>query len=146
MIGPRARTPGNLVPVLVAILCLICLTQSVTAQAQSEIRNLVVEETRRSDPQTPLQWLAAVDDLINVGEFELAREYLQNTLEAKPSPKALMEVHSELGTPFLMRLLRTSELAPWGAEVSEMVTLAVESVTTAPVRRAAVDPGRGRGG
>ena len=107
------------------------VTSGVVAQ-NSSISSTIVEDTTAANPKDPTAILRAVDNLLNVGEFDLANEFLQKFLASNPSQKQLSRVHSELGSAFFARLVRLPEVTELGSQVTELVMGATEAENRDP--------------
>ena len=102
-----------------------------TAQ-QTSISSTIVEDAASIDQKDPVAILRAVDDLMNVREFDLANEFLQKFIDAKPKPKQLARAHQQLGSAFFTRLIRIPQVTELGSEVTKIVLGATEAENRDP--------------
>ncbi|MEM7311614.1 MAG: hypothetical protein AAF497_00545 [Planctomycetota bacterium] len=100
--------------------------------AQRDIRSIVVEDTLLANPRTPIDMLRAVRDLINVGEHELAKDFIQKTIDAKLNQEQLLDLNKEMGSSFFLRIQRIEKLAPAGRQLTQMVTTAAKQSAQDP--------------
>ena len=65
--------------------CLFALSAIVSQAHAEDIQSLLVEQWQRANPATPLERLTAVDQLLNAGAHEAAKEYLVDKIaETRP--------------------------------------------------------------
>ncbi len=99
---------------------------------QNEPREIVLETLRQFRPLTPLQTIRAIDNLLNVGEMELAKSYVREFLKNPPAEPALVALHEEIGSTFFAKIAIDRRLAPDGQALAKLVLSAAQ--------RAARDP------
>lgn len=110
---------------LVAATVAPCLTLQAQPAADSP---LAVEPTTNADR------LESVTLMVNLGRFELARQYLQQLIDADMSDEELLDLRDEFGTVELFQLSRIPELQPLGKQL-------LDDVSAASLRNAS-DPAR----
>ncbi len=89
-------------------------------QAAPETDPLVLAVLRLK-PSTPDQWLRDTETLLNLHRPALAKDYLKQLLDSKPSDAELVGIQKRFGTALFMRLGREEGLQPEGRQVSEAV-------------------------
>ncbi len=108
-----------------------------TSLAESA-RETVVDLIRQSPPKDIVGRLTAIDQLLDVGAFDEANEYLQQVLDSKLNPQQWAEAERKVGSPLLVRLIRTPQVAKLGAQVARRVSEAVAEWSRDPQRIARV--------
>lgn len=125
-------------PCILVMLSLgIVLTQDSRLQAQPEAASSSVldgESPLVTQPTNNEERFEAMQLLVNLGRYDLARGYLRQILEADPSDEELLELRDQFGTVELFRLTRITELLPLSQNLLERVNAAS--------RRQAMDPAR----
>ncbi|MBR9804447.1 hypothetical protein GYB59_23360, partial [bacterium] len=118
-------------PRIIRFLLLVAATVApcLTLQAQPPVDSpLAVEPTTNADR------LESVTLMVNLGRFELARQYLQQLVDADMSDEELLDLRDEFGTVELFQLSRIPELQPLGKQL-------LDDVSAASLRNAS-DPAR----
>lgn len=100
--------------------------------ATKDPRTLVLETMREFRPMAPREVLRAIDNLLNVGEVDLAKTYFAEFLKGLPGEPELARLHEQFGSTFFQRLALDQRVAPDGARLARLV---LEAAT-----RAARDP------
>ncbi len=85
-------------------------------------------------PDTPEKTFDAVVLMLNLGNADLAKAYLQMLMEQKPSDDQLLRMREKHGVATFLRLANTPELQPLSIQLLERMNAAF--------RRRAVDPAR----
>ena len=93
--------------------------------AQQSISSTIVEDTAAADPDDAVGILRAVDDLLNVREYDQANEFLQKFIQRKPKTGELAMAHRKMGSSFFARIIRTAPVAELGGQVADLVLDAV---------------------
>ena len=93
-----------------------------------------VRAIRMRRPQSADELLLAIDQLIRLGRFDVARQYLDQLNNLNLDDVDLTRLQQRFGTGPLLRLMRTPELAPQG---QTFATSALEAA-----RRVSLDPQR----
>ncbi len=86
------------------------------------VRETVVDLIRQSPPKNIVERLTAVEQLLDVGAFDEANEYLQQVVAAKLSPQQWAAAQQEVGSPLIVRLIRTPQVAELGAQVARLIS------------------------
>ena len=107
-------------------------TVSAESLPPSEIRDLIVEQTRRINPKTASDLLQAVDNLINVGAYDAANLYLGKVAGLNLQPAEMARLHREFGTGFFLKLLRTDGVSELGSKVTDLITAGSTSYSQSP--------------
>jgi len=87
-----------------------------------------------SRPTTPAELLRAADVLSQLGRPKLAKQFLTRLLDAKLTEAQLAELASSFGTGTFLKISRSAELAPEGAEFANAVLTAATKLRTDPKR------------
>ncbi len=121
------------------LLAAVATTPMASAQSDAEIpasdiRDLIVKQTREINPTTAAEILHAVDNLVNVQAYEVANEYLQKVLEFDLKPAQMAALHKEFGTLFFLKLLRTDPIRELGSQVTDRITLGADQYLRDPVQ------------
>ena len=96
----------------------------------------VVQAIRQSAPETPTDLMRSIDQLIRIGRPDAAAEYLDRLVKLSLDDAALAELYREFGTATMIRLARTSELAPQSNEFSLAMMQAAQRILRDPRRLA----------
>jgi HEAT repeat protein len=80
-----------------------------------------VEAIRQTDPQTPDQLMRAIDQLIRLERSDVAGEYLDRLVKLSLDDSALAALYEQFGTATMLRLARTSDLAPQAGDFANSV-------------------------
>lgn len=107
---------------------------AVIPTAAEDIRQLIVQEIRLSNPQTPLAYLEATRDLLNVGEAELAKSYVEQVLAMSLAAEERSQLYRQLGSAFFIRLQQAPGLGSAGKQLAERFVAAALRAATDPQR------------
>lgn len=108
------------------------LATASTGLSQSAPRDVVLETLREFRPKTPLETIRAVENLLNIGEIELAKSFLKEFLANPPSETALVQLHGQMGSAFFSKLAIDRRFSPEGQQLASLILSAAT--------RAARDP------
>ncbi len=126
---PHATQRMRLAVVTVILVCtgILTLTLPTRLAPQSPQASVVIETTRELDPQTPLELMAAVQNLLNVGAGDVAREYFLKLTKEPAGEAQLAQLYDQLGPAACFQLGRETALAPEGALFAKRVIAAANA-------------------
>ncbi len=134
----RMRDEDMLRPCILVMLSLgIVLAQDSRLSAQPDPASSSVLDSESplvTQPTNHEERFEAMQLLVNLGRYDLARGYLRQILEADPSDEELLALRDQFGTVELFRLSRITELLPLSQNLVDRVNAAS--------RRQAMDPAR----
>jgi CheY-like chemotaxis protein len=80
-----------------------------------------------SKPTKPDQLILAVQTLVSLERFDLAKKYLAQLLADRPDADTLNALVIRFGSPAFEQIAEHAELAPEGAELAKLVAAAIEA-------------------
>ncbi len=95
--------------------------------AQNPLAETVIETIRELDPQTAPELISAVNNLLNVGADDVAREYFLRLAQQNFQQQDLASLYHELGAATFFQLGREVALAPEGPEFAQRVVSAAKA-------------------
>lgn len=111
-----------------------CCGQARFSQAQSPFADFVIETTREINPQTAPELVSAVNNLLNAGANEAAREYFLKLAQQDLSEEQLAALYHELGAATFVQFGREAALAPEGSEFAQRVVSAAKAWAENPAQ------------
>jgi hypothetical protein len=102
------------------------------AEAPAVAESAVVRTIRESNPQTPVELMRAIDQLIRLDRPDAAKEFLQRLSTQNLDDTSLARLHQQFGTAVFLRLTRSQELAPQSAEFAIRVMKAARQMAADP--------------
>jgi hypothetical protein len=138
-VGLRARevnrplkTRGGKRVFFILVACFLACVAPRPTSSQQTPRDVVLEALREVGPRTPLQTIRAVENLLNIGEVELAKSYLSTFIKNPPSEETLVKLHDEMGSTFFSKIAMDRRFSPEGQQLASLILSAAT--------RAARDP------
>ncbi len=95
---------------------------------------LIVEATRKSNPQTPVQIARAIRGMLDLEQVDEAKWYLSRLIQAGPSERQMYEMYQQVGADFFLQLHSDEALAPEGRELAAAVFAAAKKLATDPAK------------
>lgn len=99
-----------------------------------EDARLIVEATRKSNPQTPVELARAIRGMLDLEQVDEARWYLSKLIQAGPSQRQMYEMYQQVGADFFLQLHSEDALAPDGRQLAEEVFAAARKLATDPAK------------
>ena len=96
----------------------------------------VVRAFRNRNPKTPHELMEAAVGMINYGRLDEALNYLKTLVALAPDRDALLQLQREFGADVFLKLRRTAELQPAGAQLASVVGGAFEDAARDQTRLA----------
>ncbi len=78
-----------------------------------------------TEPQTPVEFFRAARLMVEYGQPQIAKDYLQGLSNSKPSDEQLLEITNIYGASELLRLGNSNELQPEGGMVLNLINAAL---------------------
>ncbi len=99
-----------------------------------EVKNPAVEAILETKPSTPSERVRAAKILSELDRPDLAKQFLQQVLDAKLNSEQLAALGSEFGAGVFVRLSARADLAPEAGQLADAVLEAVNQQLQAPKR------------
>jgi len=112
--------------------------QDVEASKPPVPRDPAVDAVVDSKPTTPAELLRAAKILAGLGRADLAKEYLQKLLDAKPKAAQLAALAEQFGSAVFVDLAAREDLRPESTQLAEAVAAAASQAAQDPKRLAAL--------
>src|SRR5687768_18433713 len=92
--------------------------------AEIKITNPLVQTLLDTTPDTPSEWVLAINTLIDLKHAPVAKQFVNRLLGANLNEEQLDALHREYGTPALARIAAHPDLAPEGKQLADAVLMA----------------------
>ena len=109
-------------------------TEPAPAARYSRVNQVIIDAIRASNPQSATQRMRAVNNLANIGELELAAEYLDQAAKLDTPDEEFAAMMDEFGSPFFIRLSLKRQLQPQIDTYTKRVFEAARRVANDPTR------------
>lgn len=116
-----SRHPILVLLVLCAVWPLPLMAQEAEEAAPPPVDTPAIEAIRESNPQTPPELIRAALLAGDLGRADLAKEYLQQLIQADPSPEEMLATYRQLGSRRILRLQTADFLQPEGTEAANFI-------------------------
>lgn len=123
---------------LVAVFCLgvVWLISLADCAGQDRLNRVIIDSIESARPTVPTDLLQAVNSLVNIGEFELANEYLGQVLATESTRDELAELLDHFGSAFFLKLALKAPLQPAIETYNRRVFDAAQAAATDEARLA----------
>jgi len=128
------RVEGMLRPRIILFLLLVCGTAVTCLTLQAQPPSETADSPLAAEPTTNADRLEAVTLMVNLGRYELARDYLEQLIGQNMSDDELLDLRDQFGSVDLFRLSRIPELQPLGKQFLDQVSAASLRNASDPAR------------
>jgi len=94
----------------------------------------VVLAIRASNPTNPRDLMHAIENLMNLGRPDQAKQYLAKLIDAAPDAATMVELQREFGSALFLRMIRDERFAPEGGQLGAAVLEAAGAAARDPAR------------
>lgn len=110
--------------------------QPAPAPAEIKITNPLVQTLLETTPDTPSEWMLAINTLLDLKHAPVAKQFVNQLLAANLNEDQLVALHREYGTPPFLRIAGQADLAPEGKQLADAVLAAASKQAQDPARLA----------
>ncbi len=104
---------------------------------QQSAEDLIESAIVDSNPESPGQLVQAIDSLLNIESYQVARQYLLQLANIQSNDKDFFDLHRSVGSTFFLRIATADSLQPMGNQYANRVLDAAFRYTYNPARLSA---------